>query len=57
MEHLTRHFDEQLVKRQINRRGFLKFCGLMAATLALEKSQIGYIITGDDHADLRTALA
>ena len=43
MEIKTLNLDEQLAKRQINRRGFLKFCGLMAATLALEKSQIGRI--------------
>ncbi|MDF1515032.1 MAG: twin-arginine translocation signal domain-containing protein, partial [Anaerolineae bacterium] len=43
MEVKTKEATEQLTKRQINRRDFLKFCGLMAATLALEKSQIGRI--------------
>jgi hydrogenase small subunit len=43
VEDLKKHFDKELTKRQISRRGFLKLCGLMATTLALEKSQIGRI--------------
>jgi hydrogenase small subunit len=39
----TFDLDQLLTKRRINRREFIKFCGLMATTLALENSQIGRI--------------